>query len=146
MLHNSILDPINQGLLKVEYESDLKPTDPLRSDKTVPFHGFRWNRIDFDKPIWIGTSPYRLDDGKPIQPWVGLCSKPLYGYGRRQLSVEDSAAVKGLCAALAENQTQSAVDELFNYLQTKDEPSSSSGVVKQVLSSQTSLTGAGEGV
>ena len=139
MLHNSVPDLINQGLLKAEYESDLKPTDPLRTDKTVPFHGFRWRLVDFNKLLWIGTSPYRLDDGRPIQPWVGLCSRPINGYNCRQLSIEESSAVKGLCAAIAENQTQLAVDELWYYLQTKDEPSSSSGEAKQVLSSQTSF-------
>lgn len=111
-------DELNKGLRDIEKDHpELRPVNFQDTEKTIPFHGFVFKDVDFDKPIWLGKSPYTTDDGKPINQWFGLCPRPAYGYGRWQVTVEESATIKQLCEQLVEKKTVTQANMLFDYLQ-----------------------------
>lgn len=109
---------INQGLRTIEYGNpELKSVNFQETIKTIPFHGFLFREINFDKPIWLGKSPYTMADGQPVNQWFGFCPKPLYGYNRWQLTAEESSTVKQLCEQLVTIKTITQANMLFDYLQ-----------------------------
>lgn len=111
-------EEINNGLRLIEYDKpELKAANFQETIKTIPFHGFLFRIINFDKPIWLGKSPYTMADGQPINQWFGFCPKPLYGYNRWQVTVEESATIKQLCEQLVEKKTVVQANMLFDYLQ-----------------------------
>jgi len=123
---------------KIEEVIRTKPEiAPRGIDNAVPFLGNWWRFTKFDKPVWLGKSPYLFDDGKPIDQWVGICSRPMYIYNCWKSTEEQTVKIKEFLETLVTTPTLEASLALFDYLQTLDNSSSSS---TQLSSSQVLLT------
>jgi hypothetical protein len=101
-----------------DHRPDLMP-DALKSfQKVIPYYGFGWNQVNFDKLIWVGISPYTIENGQDFVPWVGIMAREKWSHKRWQTTPEQSAKIKELCENLATNPSVLAATELYDYLQS----------------------------
>lgn len=117
---------------------DLCPAPLKASFKVVPYYGFSWRTVNFDKPIFLGISPYVFDNGGAVIPWVGFCPRVKWGHTRWQATQLESEKIRELAEKLVEEPTLENSTRLYGYIQgCKTELSSGDSMHK--LSSQTSL-------
>jgi hypothetical protein len=99
------------------YKEYMPPALKLEN-RVVPYCSYGWSFVDFDKPIWLGYSPYTLHDGQPYVTYVAFCPRVRHGHTRWQTSQEQSVEIKRLCVALVENPSVQAADAIYHFLQT----------------------------
>lgn len=117
---------------------DLYPAPLKPSFKVIPYYGFSWRIVNFDKPLFLGISPFILDNSNPVVPWVGLCPREKWGHTRWQATQAESEKIRELAEKLVEEPIIENSTKLYYYIQgCKTELNS--GDSMHVLSSQTSL-------
>lgn len=111
-------EEINKGLRDLDsLNPELRPVNFQDLTKTIPFHGFVYRDINFDKLIWLGKSPYTMDNEQPINQWIGFCPGLLHAYNRWQTTEEESGVIRQLCEQLVIQKTVVQANMLFDYLQ-----------------------------
>jgi hypothetical protein len=117
---------------------DLCPAPLKAAFKVIPYYGFSWRTVNFDKPVFLGISPYVFDNGNDVTPWVGFCPRVKWGHTRWLATQLEGMKIRELCERLVEEPTLENSTRLYEYIQgCKTELSS--GDSMHVLSSQTSL-------
>ena len=79
------------------------------SGKIVPYIGWFWRLVDFDKPIRLGYLPCRF---------VGFMENNKWDYDEWQTTEVQSKEIVRLLEALVTNPTSESAQGVFDYLQT----------------------------
>ena len=114
---------LNEKIVDLDlHRLDLIPEALKAFNKVVPYYGFNWRTLNFDKLIWLGISPYHTLDDKEIVPWVGFLTLQKTGFKRWQTTEEQSAKIKEMLQNLATEPSIEKTTDLYNYMQGCKEP------------------------
>jgi hypothetical protein len=112
---NRKYDDLNLKLEEINRKRlDLVPEALKHDNNVLPYHSFCWKYVDFDK-ITLGVSPYTLDDGAEIVPYVGFAHT--YTHNKWKATQEQCAKMLELCQQLVAEPTINKSTEIFDYLQ-----------------------------
>jgi hypothetical protein len=109
---------LNAKILDLDlHRLDLVP-EPLKDfNKVVPYYGFNWRNVNFDKLNWLGISPYTTLNEQEFVPWVGFLAIEKRNHKRWQSTQEQTDRIKELLEGLVAEPSVEKTLEIYNYLQ-----------------------------
>lgn len=85
------------------------------SGKCIPYIGWFWREVDFDKPLTLG---YTDEKGFDVPHWVGFMENNKWGYPEFACTKEQSAEIKRLLVEAVKNPNNETLQAVFDYIQT----------------------------
>jgi len=108
-------EELNIELALLADQGDLGFPHLVGSGKAVPYYGWFWRFVDFDQRIVLA---YADKTGHDVPPWVGFCQKNKWSYPTYRATLKQSAEIRRLCEAFADNPTKETSLAIFDYLQS----------------------------
>lgn len=108
-------DEINQILSDLDNK---EINDFQGTGKAIPYIGWFWRNVNFDKPFYIGhikTAATKLEDSAD---WIGFMVNNKWGYDERLVTEGERKTIKEMCVNICKKQDQESCIILCNYLQT----------------------------
>lgn len=106
-------EELNAAILALD-EGDFDVPGLAGTGKSVPYIGWFWRTVDFDRPIRLG----RGEGGGPDVPrWAGFMENNKWDYPERRLTAEQSAELRRACEAAVVAASSDGLTELFKTIQ-----------------------------
>jgi hypothetical protein len=99
---------------KIDEEPPHAPASLRASGKNIPYYGWFWRNVDFDRPI---TLAYANGDGFDTPGWVGFCENNKWGYQQWTATVEQTTEIRTRCERYANSPSKETAGSVFDYLQ-----------------------------
>lgn len=109
---------LNEKIVDLDlHRLDLTPEALKLFNKVIPYYGFNWRTVNFDKLIWLGTSPYTVLDDKEFVPWIGFLTIQKANHKRWQATEEQSTKIKEMLQDLVTEPSLEKTTSFYNYMQ-----------------------------
>lgn len=111
---------LNQRLSDLDDDHpDIVPTRLLGTGKVLPYYGWFWRAIDFERFLLADARDAKLIAyGSEVPGWVGFCQSNKWNYPTFVPSHVEGQTIRLLCETLVTVPTKDAATSLFEYLQT----------------------------
>jgi hypothetical protein len=100
-----------------DHHPEFTPEALKAFSKVLPYYGFGWKFINFDKPMMLGVSPYTIENGQEFVPWVGFMAREKRSHRQWQATAEQATKLKEILENFATTPSLIAATEIYDYLQ-----------------------------
>ena len=109
-------EELNDKLRDLSDEGDIYGPKGLESSgKAIPYYGWFWRTVDFDRPIRLAYADG--SGGDDVPSWVGFCEKNKWNYEEFTATREQTAEIRRLAIEFASLPSRGRAQALFDYLQ-----------------------------